>query len=175
MYRIAKIEYISELSKYFGYILIIKLILYMKRFDLREFRRDKRVTQSELAELFQCKQNFISRIENGERTLPPEKLDILQDKYGDISKYYKEVSDTDEHMTINASPQEFINAGADAFTRQLVKMMNEKLIAPYSALLEKDMIIERLNREIGRLEMQLEDAKKDSARQDGDAASAVAG
>ena len=132
----------------------------MKRFDLREFRRDKRVTQSELAELFQCKQNFISRIENGERTLPPEKLDILQDKYGDISKYYKEVSDTDEHMTINASPQEFINAGADAFTRQLVKMMNEKLIAPYSALLEKDMIIERLNREIGRLEMQLEDAKK---------------
>ena len=78
-------------------------------------------------------------------------------------------------MTINASPQEFINAGADAFTRQLVKMMNEKLIAPYSALLEKDMIIERLNREIGRLEMQLEDAKKDSARQDGDAASAVAG
>ena len=37
------------------------------------------------------------------------------------------------------------------------------------------MIIERLNREIGRLEMQLEDAKKGSARQDGDAASAVAG
>ena len=147
----------------------------MKRFDLREFRRDKRVTQSELADLFHCKQNFISRIESGERPLPPEKLDILQSKYGDISKYYKEVSDTDERMTINASPQEFMNVGADAFTRQLVKMMNEKLIAPYGLLLEKDKEIEKLNRQIGRLEMQLEDCKKDSARQAADAASVVAG
>lgn len=39
-------------------------------------------------------------------------------------------------------------------------MMNEKLIAPYSMLIEKDKEIERLNREIGRLQAKIEEGKK---------------
>lgn len=38
--------------------------------------------------------------------------------------------------------------------------MNEKLIAPYSLLVEKDKEIEKLNREIGKLQAQLEQCKK---------------
>ena len=38
----------------------------------------------------------------------------------------------------DATPQDIMMAGADAFSRQIVQMMNEKLIAPYSLLVEKD-------------------------------------
>lgn len=52
-------------------------------------------------------------------------------------------------------------AGADAFSRQLIQLMNEKLIAPYSMITEKEKEIERLNREIGRLEALLEVSKNE--------------
>lgn len=55
-------------------------------------------------------------------------------------------------------------AGADAFSRQVVKMMNDKLIAPYGMLVEKDKEIERLNRLIGRLQNEIEELKKGSAQ-----------
>ena len=48
-------------------------------------------------------------------------------------------------------------------------MMNEKLIAPYSMLIEKDKEIERLNREIGRLQARLEEGKKMDAQEEGSA------
>lgn len=52
-------------------------------------------------------------------------------------------------------------AGADAFSRQVVKMMNDKLIAPYGILVEKDKEIERLNRLIGRLQNEIEELKRE--------------
>jgi predicted transcriptional regulator len=139
----------------------------MHTFDLKKFRDDKKITQVELAELFSCNQNFISRIEKGIRQIPPDKLDILQLKYGDISSYYKEEKDG---VTLpDTTPQDLMFAGADAFSRQIVQMMNEKLIAPYSLLVEKDKEIARLNKEIGKLEAQLEASKKMTA-QEGSAA-----
>lgn len=139
----------------------------MQTFDLKKFRDDKKITQVELAELFSCNQNFISRIEKGIRQIPPDKLDILQLKYGDISSYYKEEKDG---VTLpDTTPQDLMFAGADAFSRQIVQMMNEKLIAPYSLLVEKDKEIARLNKEIGKLEAQLEASKKMTA-QEGSAA-----
>ena len=62
----------------------------MKVFDLKAFRKDKNITQKEIAEIFSCNQNFISRIESGIRPLPADKMEILQSVYGDISEYYKE-------------------------------------------------------------------------------------
>lgn len=134
----------------------------MQTFDLKRFRLDKKLTQVDLAELFSCNQNFISRIEKGIRQTPPEKLDILQSKYGDISMYYTEEK---EGVSIpDATPQDIMMAGANAFSRQIVQMMNEKLIAPYSLLVEKDKEIEKLNREIGKLQAQLEQYKKADAQ-----------
>lgn len=51
-------------------------------------------------------------------------------------------------------------------SRQLIQLMNEKLIAPYSMITEKEKEIERLNREIGRLEALLEVSKKMNAQQE---------
>lgn len=62
----------------------------MKIFDLKAFRKDKGITQAELADFFGCNQNFISRIEGGIRSIPADKLEILEAEYGDISKYYQE-------------------------------------------------------------------------------------
>lgn len=135
----------------------------MQRFDLKSFRIDRKLTQKELAELLMCKQNYISNIENGIKPISKEKLDILQSKFGDISKYYSDIS-----------PKQNMFAGADAFSRQVVKMMNDKLIAPYGMLVEKDKEIERLNRLIGRLQNEIEELKKGSAQMENPAGCANA-
>lgn len=140
----------------------------MQTFDLKRFRVDKKLTQANLAELFSCNQNFISRIESGIRNIPADKLDILQDKYGDISEYYTRTEIT-ESPKQEVSAKEILAVGADAFTRQIIEMMNDKLIAPYTLLEEKDKEIERLNREIGRLEALLEESKKTDVQKDNSA------
>lgn len=121
----------------------------MQRFDLKRFRLDRKLTQKELAEILMCKQNYISNIENG---IKP------------ISKYYSGISPKQNTVLKEATPEDFMFAGADAFSRQVVKMMNDKLIAPYGMLVEKDKEIERLNRLIGRLQNEIEELKKGSAQ-----------
>lgn len=59
----------------------------MQQIDLKKLRTDKKITQAYLGELFGCNQNFISDIENGKKTLPPDKFEILKEKFGDISAY----------------------------------------------------------------------------------------
>lgn len=135
----------------------------MQRFDLKRFRLDRKLTQKELAEILMCK-NYISNIENGIKPISKEKLDILQSKFGDISKYYSGISPKQNTVLKEATPEDFMFAGADAFSRQVVKMMNDKLIAPYGMLVEKDKEIERLNRLIGRLQNEIEELKKGSAQ-----------
>jgi predicted transcriptional regulator len=129
----------------------------MKIVDLKRFRRDNKLTQMDLANLFGCKQNFISQIESGQKQFPPDKVDILTAKYGDISGYITEKEDT---ILQGISPQELMETGADAFTKQIIKMMNDHLIAPYSMVLDKDKEIERLNRLIGSLETQIKNSQK---------------
>ena len=136
----------------------------MQRFDLKRFRLDRKLTQKEFAEILMCKQNYISNIENGIKPISKEKLDILQSKFGDISKYYSGISPKQNTVLKEATPEDFMFAGADAFSRQVVKMMNDKLIAPYGMLVEKDKEIERLNRLIGRLQNEIEELKKGSAQ-----------
>lgn len=134
----------------------------MQILDLKSFRRDKNLTQKDIADLLGVTQVFISRVEKGEKQIPQEKLVILQSKYGYITDYLIEEK---ESVSIpETTPQELLFAGADAFSRQVVQMMNEKLIAPYSLLAEKDKEIEKLNREIGKLQAQLEQCKKADAQ-----------
>ncbi len=146
----------------------------MQRFDLKRFRRDRKLTQMELAEILMCKQNYISNIENGIKPISKEKLDILQSKFGDISKYHSDISPKQNTILKEVTPEDFMFAGADAFSRQVVKMMNDKLIAPYGMLVEKDKEIERLNRLIGRLQNEIEELKKGSAQMENPAGCANA-
>lgn len=78
----AKVRYISNISKPNWIFFYFHNAKFMKRFDLHRFRTEKKITQKELADFFGCNQNFISRIENGIRTLPQEKMSLLQSKFG---------------------------------------------------------------------------------------------
>lgn len=137
----------------------------MKVFDLKAFRKDKNITQTEIAKMFSCNQNFISRIESGVRPIPTDKLEILQSKFGDISEYYKDLdppqsNQQTKQVQVNEDSLDFITAGGEAFSSMIVRMMNEKQIAPYGLLADKDREIAELNRQIGKLEALLEVAKK---------------
>ena len=50
------------------------------------------IIRIEISPILMCKQNYISNIENGIKPISKEKLDILQSKFGDISKYYSDIS-----------------------------------------------------------------------------------
>lgn len=59
-------------------------------YDLRSFRKSKKLNQSDIADLFSCVQSNVSDIERYKRDLTPEQLSILIDKYGEseVMKYY---------------------------------------------------------------------------------------
>lgn len=145
----------------------------MKVFDFKRFRQDKKITQVELAELLFCKQSFISLVESGKRPLPQPMIDILESKFGNTDDYI--TNETQDILIKDIAPEDILLAGADAFSRQVVQMMNDKLIAPYGMLSEKDKEIEKLNRRIGKLEAELEAAKKGNAQQGGNAICADVG
>lgn len=87
----------------------------MQSIDLKRFRKDKNLTQFDVAELFKCKQNFISNIEAGIKSIPADKLDILQSKYGDISEY---IIDSDKAIEVPKSAaknQDVISMPADVW------------------------------------------------------------
>lgn len=152
----------------------------MKVFDLKAFRKDKNITQTEIAKMFSCNQNFISRIESGVRPIPTDKLEILQSVFGDISEYYKDLdppklNQQTKQVQVNEDCLDFITAGGEAFSSMIVRMMNEKQIAPYGLLADKDREIAELNRQIGKLEALLEVAKKGTAPTVGNATVADVG
>lgn len=152
----------------------------MKVFDLKAFRKDKNITQTEIAKMFSCNQNFISRIESGVRPIPTDKLEILQSVFGDISEYYKDLdppklNQQTKQVQVNEDSLDFITAGGEAFSSMIVRMMNEKQIAPYGLLADKDREIAELNRQIGKLEALLEVAKKETAPTVGNATVADVG
>ncbi len=131
--------------------------------------------------MFSCNQNFVSRIESGIRPIPTDKLEILQSKFGDISEYYREGLEPPQsdkqtkQVQVNEDSLDFITAGGEAFSTMIVRMMNDKQIAPYGLLADKDAQIADLNRQIGKLEALLEVVKRGTAQQADSAAVADVG
>lgn len=80
-----------------------------------------------------------------------------------------------KQVQVNEDSLDFITAGGEAFSTMIVRMMNEKQIAPYGLLADKDREIAELNRQIGKLEALLEVAKRGTAQQVGSAAVADVG
>ena len=80
-----------------------------------------------------------------------------------------------KQVQVNEDSLDFITAGGEAFSTMIVRMMNEKQIAPYGLLADKDREIAELNRQIGKLEALLEVAKRGTAQQEGNAVVADVG
>lgn len=56
-------------------------------FDLKRFRKDNNLSQTELAVILKCGQPNISALERDYKDLTKEQMSILTGKYGDLSSY----------------------------------------------------------------------------------------
>ena len=65
-------------------------------FNLKKFRKDHKLTQTDLAFIFECGQPNIVSMEKDMRDLTPKQKAILTEKYGDISSYYSDAVDSHE-------------------------------------------------------------------------------
>ena len=62
--------------------------------ELKNFRKDRKISQNELAELFGCNPSNVSNIENGKRNLTPLQIRLLIEKYGyEVVSKYAEASE----------------------------------------------------------------------------------
>ncbi len=63
-------------------------------FDLKGFRKDRRLSQKQISEILGIGTSFISQIETGKDPMPSYIPDKLADAYGkeEIEKYYRESS-----------------------------------------------------------------------------------
>lgn len=59
----------------------------MYTIDIKRLRKDNKMTQVEMANVLNCKQSFISGIENGNYSLPDTMIELLSNKFGDLSTY----------------------------------------------------------------------------------------
>lgn len=57
--------------------------------DLKRFREENRIYQSEIANVLGVAQSYVSQIENGNRPLNDDKFNTLHKRYGDIVLKYK--------------------------------------------------------------------------------------
>lgn len=57
--------------------------------DLKRFREDNSIYQSEISKVLGVAQSYVSQIENGNRPLNEEKYNTLHNHYGDIVLKYK--------------------------------------------------------------------------------------
>lgn len=98
-------------------------------FDLKRFRKDKKLTQNELADILSCGQAFISHVEKGIKDLPQDKRSILEERYGNICSYdignityiNKEEKTPQKTEEVRTDPKDLLFAGADAFSRQIIQ------------------------------------------------------
>lgn len=71
--------------------------------DLKKFRFDYKLSQSDLAELFGCKQGHISNIEAGSRSVTALQIRLLIEKYGaDVISKYAEPGEMPATITVHA-------------------------------------------------------------------------
>lgn len=57
-------------------------------FDLKQFRKDKRLTQGQICSITGYSQSGVSNIERGAFDISPEALDVLIEKFGDEVRNY---------------------------------------------------------------------------------------
>lgn len=72
--------------------------------DLQKFRKDFKIKQKDLKDLFQVSQPYISQIESYEKPLPGYLLDILLNKYGKVIYDYTVLDDPDKNSQKRGVP-----------------------------------------------------------------------
>lgn len=93
----------------------------MPRFDISRLRKENGMSQSELANLLQITQSFLSAIENGKSPLPIEKEEKLREVFGlsDLKEYIIDRKpDTEEKKIAEMTDSDLFNQLLSRFHRQ---------------------------------------------------------
>ena len=109
------------------------------------------IRQKELAERLGISSSYLSEMKNGGKQ-------VSDDVFGKIEAMVEEIT-IQERREAESGIEELLQAGANAFSKELLRMMEAKQIAPYSLLVEKDNEIARLNQTIGQLKQELKQLK----------------
>ena len=93
----------------------------MARYDISRLRKEKGMSQSELANILQMTQSFLSAIENGKSPLPIEKEEKLCEVFGlkDLSEYATDrKGDTEEKKLTEMTDSDLFNQLLSRFHKQ---------------------------------------------------------
>jgi len=118
-------------------------------FDLKAFRKDNNITQIAAADLFGCKQSFISDIERGRRTIPDAYIDILCEKYGtDINDYF--ITNNTPTVNIEKATVGSVMQGDHNKHKGNINIASEQAAVYETKLDEANAEIERLKSELAK-------------------------
>jgi transcriptional regulator with XRE-family HTH domain len=104
--------------------------------DLKLFRKDNGIRQSELCTLLGVKQSYISLMESGVRPVNREKFEILRNHYGDIVDAYHEKFKQVNKISPEEKRTETAGGNLSADERSIMLQL----------LAEKDRVIELLKK-----------------------------
>ncbi|WP_346964368.1 helix-turn-helix domain-containing protein [Bacteroides xylanisolvens] len=137
--------------------------------DLKKFREEQNITQSELCTILGIAQPYLSSIENGKRPLNEKKFTLLYKHYGNILLKYKQ----------NKEPALFIDEAETSLHPNITKFFKEKIFneeqknspIPYEfvqAMIDERKRHDEMNAELirqnGELIDMLQERKKTVAR-----------
>lgn len=143
-------------------------------FDLKRFRKDKKISQGVLADKLGIGQPFVSQIESGKDPMPDNLIMKLSEIFpsDNISSYY--IKEDIDIKLKNTNVFDIAAMGGEVYAELLNKLIRDKQLAPFALLELKEQEIKELNREIGRLEERLESSKKTGVQEEENAICAVA-
>jgi transcriptional regulator with XRE-family HTH domain len=133
----------------------------MKGIDLKAFRKTNNLTQEQVGDYLGIKKSFISQIESGKCSMPPEKFNkLLENPYG------WDVSALKEGTLLG---MDSLRPQRMAITQESLSQVVEKVLNPEEKFLigylerkveDKDKLIQELYQKIGMLEAKLEMQRK---------------
>ncbi|MCH5233838.1 MAG: helix-turn-helix domain-containing protein [Muribaculaceae bacterium] len=100
----------------------------MPRYDITRLRKENGMSQSELANLLQITQSFLSAIENGKSPLPIEKEEKLREVFGieNLSEYIMDRKpETEEKKVTEMTDSDLFNQLLSRFHKQAHSEENE--------------------------------------------------
>lgn len=105
--------------------------------DLKRFREENNIKQSEICKILGIAQSYVSAIESRKRPLNEEKFKLLYEHYGDVVLKYKQ---PDNVVIIKSNDAEFIE---DRLTKR-VPLVNQYAYAGYLIGYQDEAYIEQL-------------------------------
>ena len=126
-------------------------------FKLKDFRTANNLKQSDLQDVLNCKQSFISRVENGREAFPANFIQKLIEVYGKdkVTPFYDE-ADNEQTSSKQTVPYEFVESLIEERKRHDEERKRH------------DEMNAELIRQNGKLIQLLEESKKTVAVQKGD-------